>query len=346
VMPLMLYDPRTGKYHQFTEYKSGSEIPGHLEVFSLRIPASEEGRLWGRLLYDVMSNTSLLGIKDKAGRPGQNVITAIGNWLKDNVIPGINPVIKTGGAIYDMAALGENPEDKFRGQPMANPRMFDAGGMQRLQAGLGATLNQMGGPGEAMAALLRLAGMDRRAFDPSTYRSSDDIESLVQKFPVLKNMFSFDNYAEHRKEANEKLDDQRIRAQAKTLLGDEAGGIYDFYWRNLKRKDKLDQRDKARFDVAKQFVTQIWGDKTAEGSFYNRAAYVSSGEASKQAVETFKRDLATVSAQYVALYRLAGEMGEEQMEKERKKRKESTQGKAGLVELPGEMPGEVSAPKP
>lgn len=308
VVPLMFHDPRTGQYHFFNEYKSGTEVPKHLEVVSLRIPASEEGRMWGPLLYGLLANSP--NIQEQAGKPGEGMMSSAANWAKNYMAPGISPAIETSKALFDMIGRGKNPEDPYRGQPSANRQMFDAGGGARAEAIAGYTLNQMGGPGEIAGVLAMNFGLlDDRAMSALSQRLKGDHAPLAQKLPIIKSMLAFDNYGEYRGEKNAELTDAKVRAQAKLIMSEQASQLYSFYYRNVRRKDKLDAADQIRFNIASTFVNNIFGDMKTDGSFYNRAVHVVT-EGSRQARETFKLDLDTASAGLYATFENADAIAE------------------------------------
>lgn len=290
VVPLMLFDPRTGSYHYFNDFKSGSEIPKHYEVVSFRIPSSEEGRLWGTLLYNTLS--SIPGAKEKVARPGTDLMSNVGDWAKNNLSVGISPAIETSGNLYQMIALGRNPEDSFRGQPAANQRLFDAGGVERAQAIAGYTLNQLGGPGEIAAVMAMNAGiLDKRATDALKKRIASDKTPLPERLPLAKNMFSYDNYASFREQKQADIADQQLRAKARLVMSENVQALYDFYYKNVKHHDKLQGGDQIRYRIASAFVSQIWGDLKNPNSFYARAAHAVGPDGSKMARETVRRDL-------------------------------------------------------
>lgn len=298
IIPLMFYDPRTGKYHYFNDFKSGSEVPANYEVVSWRIPSSEEGRTFGPLLYNLVSNSP--GVNDKMGRPGENPITAFGGWVQNEMLPGISPAIQTTETMYQMIFRGKNPDDPFRGQPSANKTLFDAGGTDRAQAIAGYLMNQAGWPGEVAALMAMNFGLlDSRASSALKQRLSTDKQSLPEKIPLAKNVLSYDNYAQYRDEGTARIAETELRAKARMAMSQEVREIYDFYWKNYERQDKLDVSDKRRFVIAKDFHT-AWGRLKDRGSLFSKTAHAISDEGSNMSRETIRRDIDAAALPYVA----------------------------------------------
>jgi hypothetical protein len=304
VVPLMLYDARKGEYHYFWNYKRGADIPKHFEVVSLRLPASEEGRLWGVALYNMM--VSAPGAKEKLGRPGQGAVENMGGWAVNYLAPGVSPIIETSTALKDMVLLGRNPQDPYRGQPAANPKLFDAGGVDRAQAIAGYTMNQLGSPGELAGILAANFGLlDDRALAALNQRLESDKRPWDEKIPFLRTAVSHDNYAQYREEKGAQIAENQLRAKARLVMSDDVRMLYDFYYRNVDRQNKLTETELDQFEVAKDFVKNIWGSLTIEGepdpdSFYSKAAHASSKDGSRQAKETVRRDLNAAASGHIA----------------------------------------------
>lgn len=308
IVPLTFYDARTGKYHPIWEFKRGSDVPKHYEAVSLRIPASEEGRLWGTLLYNLMINANKHDIWDtvpgKLNVPGDTALTATGKWAENYLVPSISPAITIGRDLYEMIAKGKNPTDSFRNQPAANEQLFDAGGMERYQAIAGYLMNKLGGIGELGAwAASNFGILDPKALDAFSRRMTFDKNALDQKVPWLRTAVSHDNYAQYREEKNELLEDKRIANRSRLLMGPEVRGLYDYFYQNLKRQGKMTPSELAQFRIAEVFVKDIWGSRKEPGSFYSRAGHVVSPDASNEAKETFKRDLNLASAALIAAFK-------------------------------------------
>lgn len=304
IVPLMFYDTRKGEYHYFWNYKRGADVPKHFEVVSLRLPASEEGRLWGVLLYNLM--VSAPGAKDKLSRPGKGVIENTGEWIKNYLLPGMSPLIETPLDLQNMILLGRNPQDPYRGTPAANPKLFDAGGVDRAQAIAGYTLNQLGSPGELAGVLAANFGLlDERALNALNQRLATDKRPWDEKIPFLKTAVSHDNYATYRTEKAAQLVEDQLRAKARLLMSGETRALYDFYYKNVNRKEKLNENEQQQFDLASDFVRNIWGTLTIEGepnpdSFYSKAAHAVGEDGSRAAKETVKRDLDQAAAGHIA----------------------------------------------
>lgn len=303
-IPLYFYDPRTGKVHYLWEFKRGKDVPKHYEAVSFRIPASEEGRLWGVMMYQMM--ISAPGAREKIGQPGKGFVENMGSWAVNYLLPGVSPVIETSINLKDMTLLGQNPVDSYRGQPAANKQMFDAGGMDRAQAIAGYTLNQLGSAGELAGVMAANMGlMDERALKSMSARLPTDYKSWNEKIPFLKTAISHDNFGQYREEKEARLNEEQIRVKARLAMPQEARSIYDYYYRNIKRRDKLTDPEAEQFEVAKEFVNKVWGTMNIEGepnpdSFYGKAAHVVGPDGSREAKETFKRDLEAAAAPYIA----------------------------------------------
>lgn len=304
IVPLMLYDARKGEYHYFWNYQRGSDIPKHFEVVSLRLPASEEGRLWGVLLYNMMISTP--GGKEALGRPGQGVVGNTGQWAVNYLAPGVSPIIETTDNLKDMILIGRNPIDPYRGQPAANPRLFDAGGVDRAQAVAGYTLNQLGSAGELAGVIAANFGLlDDRALNALNQRLATDKRPWDERVPFLRTAVAHDNYAQYRGEKTAALEEEKLRAKARLLISNETRALYDFYYRNIDRKEKLTDVEREQFDIAQDFVKNIWGTLTVDGhpnpdSFYSKAAHAVSKDGSRMAQETVRRDLDAAAAGHIA----------------------------------------------
>jgi hypothetical protein len=135
VIPMWFYDPRNGKYELIatSQYRSGSEIPNHLEVVSIRLPASEQGRMWGPLFYNAL--VQMGPYSEILERPGSDPLKEFGRWAGNYALPGFSPLIETAAGTKKMIVEGKNPDDPYTGMPAANVQMFDAGwGNGREQA--------------------------------------------------------------------------------------------------------------------------------------------------------------------------------------------------------------------
>jgi hypothetical protein len=272
-------------------------------VVSFRVPASEEGRLWGTLLYNTL--ISVPGAKEKLSRPGEDIFSNTAKWGANYLFPGVSPAITTTKNLEQMILEGKNPEDPYRGQPSANKQLFDAGGVDRAQAIAGYTLNELGGPGEIAAVMAMNFGvLDKRAGDALKKRLALDKTPLVERVPLAKNMFSFDNYADYRTQKIAELEEKQLRARARLVMSDSVRGLYDYYWRNSGRKD-LTPDDRRRLGAASYFVNRIWGDLQNPNSFYARAAHAAGPDGSNGAKATVKRDLDAASAAVLARFSTA-----------------------------------------
>jgi hypothetical protein len=297
MIPFTLFDPRTGTYHSFDEYTKGSQIPKHFEVVSVRIPSSEEGRLWGPLLYNVMS--TIPGAREELAKPGETMSSSFGNWFINSMLPGATPLYKIPANLFDLIINGKNPTDDYRGQPVANPLLFKAGGWARTQAIAGYLMNQGGFVGEIAGEIATNLGMDKRATMAGSRREATDVMPFAQNIPVVKGMLSYDNYAEYRDKKNEQLKEEGIRSNAKMLLSPEAQSLYDFYYQNTKQKDKLSGEDKAKYAVASKFVNQVWGDMKKDNSFYAKASHAVGPDGTSAEREAVKTQLNAAAQPYV-----------------------------------------------
>lgn len=300
-VPLLFYDPVTSQYHYFNEFKSGSEIPERFEVVSLRVPASEEGRLWGTLLYNML--ISAPGAKEKLAPGGSDIWENLSNWTVNYFFPGVHPGIEWTGNMWDMVLRGENPEDSFTRAPAANTQLFNAGGKARAEAIAGYTLRQAGEMGE-MAALIamNMGILDPRAIDGLKRRQSGKIP-IVERMPVIRNMLTYDNYKPWRDQAYAREQDKRIRAKAKLVMSNDVLELYSFYYRNLKNAKNLSGADRIRFNSASYFVNTLWGNLKNPYSYYSKS--VAALDGSKQARETVRRDLDQIAAGTILRFRNA-----------------------------------------
>jgi hypothetical protein len=301
LVPLMFFDPRTGSYIPFWTFKKGSEIPDHFEVISFRIPASEEGITWGTFLYHALASAP--GLHDQIGQPDKGWMHTMGSWAGDYLAPGLNPAITTLENTMVMIGTGENPEDPYTMHPSANEQMFDAGGMERAQAIAGYVMNELGGPGVLAGIMAANFGlMDERALNAFSKRLESDKKSWIESIPFSSTAFSFDNYAKYRTERLSQVEEDKLRAGARLLMPPRLKSMYDFYYRNSRRKDKLSDNELAQLEVASAWVRDVWGTLTIQGdpnpdSWYSKAGAAMNG--SRQAKTTFKRDIEAVSAEFV-----------------------------------------------
>lgn len=303
-IPLYFYDPRTGKVHYPWEFKAGKDVPKHFEAVSFRIPASEEGRLWGTLLYQLM--ISAPGAYERIGQPGKGFVENVGSWAVNYLGPGLSPVLETASNLKDMILLGKNPEDPYRGQPAANDQLFEAGGVDRAQAIAGYVLNQLGSPGELVGVIAANFGiLDSRALKSMSRRLPTDYKTWNDKLPFLKTAIAHDNYGQYRGEKIDQIEEDQLRAKARLVMPPEARSLYDFYYRQINRKGKLTERELEQFEVTSEFVNGVWGTLTIDGepnpdSFYSKAAHAVGKDGSRQAKETFTRDLNAAASPYIA----------------------------------------------
>jgi hypothetical protein len=328
--PLMLYDSRTGKYHYFWDFKSGKSIPSHFEVVSLRIPDSEEGRTWGPLLYNLLTsmpkvevgqNTKegwqkafeIPSVSEKMGRPGENPVTAIARWAVNEATPSRSPVFEVSGNLFSMTFKGENPPDEFRGgQPSANKMLFDAGwGEGRGEAILGYTLNQLGFAGDVASTMMMNMGMlDQKASSALKQRLASDKTPLIERIPALKSAFSYDNYASYRDEESARLEEVKIRARLRANLPPEVKEIYDFYWKNYKRQEKLDVIDRLKFNVSKDLMNG-WGKINDPTSMFSTIGHAFGKDGSKMARDSAIEHIERLAAPKVAKWKMIIDMQSE-----------------------------------
>lgn len=300
VIPLGFRDPRTGEYHSLFSVigTKKKDIPKHWEAVSIRIPSSEEGKLWGALTYEVLAGIT----PEKTGRKGQGVLGNVWDWGKTQAVTGFSPPLKL---VHDVAAMmigGTNPKDDFRGTPIANEELFKAGwGEGRGQAIMGAAMKQLGFPGEVLSGVALALGMDPRAIDPS--RKSADPVATMAKVPVIKSMMAFDNYAPFRDDAMERAEEDAVRARSRLLMSDDVRKLYDFYGRNVRDQEKLDAVGKRRFEVAKSWHSNVWGDKRSPWKAYPHAKAAVGKDGTPEARATVKEDLERRSQGYVSRFK-------------------------------------------
>lgn len=258
VFPMGFYDARTGKHSFFWEHRNDTEIPENLEAVSLRIPSSEEGRIWGPLLYNMLANRT-----EDLGDPNSTPLSDAGKWATGTLFPGINPIAKlTWDAGYKMAIEGENPDDDFTHYPMANPLLFDGGwGNGRGQAIVGSVLDRTGGVGQGLGRVAVWSDLiDDRATKPSSRRVSSDKVPMGEKIPLIGSYLTYDNAAPTREQRALAEKSSKARTEAKLMMNKEAAEMYSYYYRYTKRKGNMDKYDKIRYDAAKEFVHKVWGD--------------------------------------------------------------------------------------
>ena len=268
VTPLAWYDTRTGKYVPLsaTFKMKASQIPKYWEAVGWRRPSSEEGKLWGSLVYSALSGIT----PSKTGKGGQGVVSAVADWLKNTATPGYNPTIKMGSMIGSLVS-GTNPIDEFRGQPVANRDMYEAGGLSAVQAGVGAILNQAGDAGAIAALALESIGLLPEDATKSAKSFAGRMQSTLSKTPVLKGIISHDNYADYRDEKVAKQDELRYRSQMKLLMTPEIREMYDYYNANAQRTHKLDAHERALFNIASQWHSDVYGSAAKVGTVANKA---------------------------------------------------------------------------
>lgn len=258
MLPLAFYDPRTGEYTPLFHW-AGKEVPDHIEAVSLRIPSSEEGRIWMPLLYSMMANSS-----EKMKVPGRGTAGLAADWAMGTLMPGPNPIISSlWDAGVNMAIRGENPTDNFTHGPMANPLLFDAGwGYGRGDAIVGSTLSKLGGPGAMAGQLLTSTGViDKRAVHADKERLSTDKTPLADRIRAFNAFISYDNAIPRRERAAER-DAEQARKTARSAMSPEVYEMYQFYHRNVKHKDKLDKYDQVKFKASEIVVREVWGNAT------------------------------------------------------------------------------------
>jgi hypothetical protein len=300
VIPFALRDSRSGEYHYFNEFKSGSAIPAHYEVVSLRLPSSEEGKLWGPLFYSMLAN---LGPEsEKVKRAGENPISATGRWITNNMLPGVNPLIETGATLYSALLEGKNRVDSYTGRPSLNQEMFEAGGKDRLEAAAAYSLQQLGGPGTLAATVAMNMGVfDKRTSNAFANKLSTDKIPFMQRFGLTRSMVGYDNYADYRERQVSKKQEEQLRAKARLQMPERARDLYDFYWKNRDKVDEMDAVDYGRLKAASMFVSKVWGQLDDPDSFYNKMAYAAT-EGSKENQETARQDILMAAQPYIAMF--------------------------------------------
>lgn len=298
LIPLGWRDPRTGKFHTLvsTFGMRASQIPAHWEAVSLRIPSSEEGKLWGSLLWGNLS-----GMSKNVARAGSNPLSNTADWALNMALPGVNPTFETVSQQYSLWFRGRNPKDSFRGTPVANQEMFDAGGGARAQANLGALINAGGDMGKAIAVVATGLGMNPRAFEWNA--RGGEHPAVLSRAPVTARMFSFDNYSRFRDERNAELDQQKYGARARMVIPDEARELYDYYNKNVGRQKYMDATEMQKFYVARAWKSYVWGNRKQPDRMYSRALSAVMPDGSKEARETVHEDLKRISEPYVLQFR-------------------------------------------
>jgi len=302
IVPIAFYDPRTGKYHYLWEFKHGKDVPEHYEAVSWRIPGSEQDRIWGTLTYQMLSGLPMT--KEALSRPGNGLVENMGAWLRDYAAVGVNPFYETGQNVFQGSMLGKNPEDSFTGRPAFNREFFGAGGKERAQAVAGYTMQRFGDAGY-LAALssVNLRLLDERVLNVLQSKMDGDKQAFVKRIPVLRSVFSYDNYARYRAERNVEIEQQAIRDRSKLVMSPEVHAMYQYYWRNQDREKQMDRTELQRFNVAKAWVNSAWGDLKTPGSLYSKAAHAVGPDGSAMAKETARRDIDAISRGYVLRFK-------------------------------------------
>lgn len=283
VMPILFYDPRTGEYHDFDEFwDDATKIPAHYETVSIRIPASEEGKMFGPLFYNAMVSGD-----EELRMPGMDIGGAIRSWVKNQALPGDNPFIEVGGNTFSML-FGENPDNDFTGYPAANPLLYDAGwGAGRGEAIIGYILANTGFPSAVAGKVASNVGvLDERALNTFSRRLSSDQKTIVDEIPGMGSLITYDNYQPTRERGEKRVEHAEVEARAKMILPKEYKEMLDFYHRNKGKQDTMDAYELTRFIAAQGFVN-TWGDVTNPKSDYGgggdtlnveRARVLASGE--------------------------------------------------------------------
>lgn len=257
IIPMMFYDPRKGEYHHFWEFweQDASTIPAHYEVVSLRVPASEEGKTFGPLFYNMMVSQD-----EELRMPGMDVGDAFRSWVHNQTLPGANPFIEIGGNTFSMVT-GENPDDEFTGYPAANPLLYDAGwGDGRGEAITGYILNKSGWLPQVVGTMAANFGMlDERAMNIFTRRLAEDKVPLAERIPGAGAMLSYDNYSATRERGEKREEHESVEAQARMMIPPEYKEMLDFYHKNNGRKKEMDAYELVRLTAAHGFE-RTWGD--------------------------------------------------------------------------------------
>jgi hypothetical protein len=307
VIPMWFYDPRTGEYDLIatSDYRSGSEIPEHIEIVSWRIPASEEGRTFGPLLWNML--VQMAPEKEQLERPGTNPMQEAYRWATNYLLPGFSPALETGKGLTDMLLKGENPDDPYTGYPSANPQYFNAGwGNGREQAILGYLANQLGGPGYLGGQVAAMTGLiDRdvlKTLKLRDFTEKKDPWYLKDPTGTLRAVVAHDNYKKFRERKLSRMEETKIRAMSKQIMPREVKDMYEYYWRNRDRVKDMDPAEYGKYRAASQFVSKVWGKLDDPDSYYNKAASAMT-QGSKQNKETVRRDLAFAAGPWLALFK-------------------------------------------
>lgn len=263
MVPTGWYDPYTGKYYELFDFKAAKDVPDHLEVVSLRLPSSEEGRLAGPLLYNVLSNSM------DVGRANQSAMGGVFDWAETQ-LPTESPIFEGAGAVSS-AVHGRNPRDPYTGGPAMNPTLFEAGwGHGRGQAISGYLAQQFGATEWLGKAAVAAGWLDPRAMQTLKDRPLGAVTPLAEKVPVLSTALSYDNYAPIRERATIDAKEEENRARLKLFMPDDEYKLYQFYntHRHLNAKERADQlspQEQAQFDVAKDWYYNLWDVRGKKG---------------------------------------------------------------------------------
>lgn len=330
MIPVGYYDPRTGKEHAFSEFDSGEAVPDWYEVRSLRIPSSEEGRLWGALFYNW-----LIAVDGKGGSMDYARGNAWKNtyqWATNQLLVDVSPPIAMTGVVGAMTLGDVNPESTFGPFPLANEELFEAGGKDKAQAIAGYVLRNAGGLGEVVAPLMVASGLlDSRAIDPVSKRSHTDKAPTPELLPMGRSVFAHDNYGQYRLDQAEKEASEEQRAKLMLKLPQEIRGMMQFYRRNSSKWKTLDTEGKLKYQYAKEFTEKVWGDRpkreydpatneykqTGQEEFsplnmYAKGLMMMQRGASDEAWATWERDLGQMGSIYAAAFASAGELANSQ----------------------------------
>ena len=290
-VPMYFRDPITGRKHTFNEFDDASEVPERYEVVALRLPSSEEGRIFGPLLYN-----ELVSGNKELRKGGMGPLNAMGHWVGEVVLPGENPLLESAGNAWTMIARGKNPENDFTGYPVANELLFDAGwGAGRGDAVAGATLKSMSTLGKGIGKGLAAAGaLDERAL---MEYEKEGVRPLQEKLGAP--WVTYDNAAVTRQRQEKRMEDERTRAAARLQLGEDGVAMLKYYEKyKLADMADADKRTQLRWYTARLYNKVMNRGSQSDISLMDqlRAGHAQGSTMSKEAKEGLNNLVGRITA--------------------------------------------------
>lgn len=187
----------------WNERTSVQDVKDGLSV-GLRIPLSEEGRLYSTLFYNLFTES------DKDARSPSPAKT-FGSWASNLMLP-LQPVIKLASSAQQFLA-GQNYVDPYRGYPVVNSSEWDAGGWDRLN-GIAKYY-----AAELTGGLLNFNVAQDRLDLSDEQKNTLKIPGTQLNIPASRAMFTVDKFAAQQQRALQKAEEARINAKTRLALG-------------------------------------------------------------------------------------------------------------------------------